>query len=98
MVPTGHRSESGQAFIEAYFILEYEFVRHFRWISIGMIVAGVVVMALALLVPLDAFWLLGGGMLIFSGIVKVIILHLWREMGQSPPAATPAAAVGRRKR
>ncbi len=97
MVPTRHRSEAGQALLEAHFTLEYEFVRHFRGISIGMIVAGVVVMALALLVPLDAFWILGGGMLTFSGIVKVIILHLWREMGQSPPPAAPAAA-GRRKR
>ena len=73
-------------------------MRHFRRISFGMIAAGVVVMALALLVPLDAFWILGGGMLVFSGIVKVVILHLWRELGQPPRAATPAAVSGRRKR
>lgn len=63
-----------------------------------MIVAGVVVALAALIVPLDAFWILGGAMLAFSGVVKVIILHLWREMGQPQQAATPAAAAGRRKR
>jgi hypothetical protein len=98
MVSTRHRLEERLGFLKAHFTLEYEFVRHFRWISIGMIVAGVVVMALAWLVPLDAFWILGGGMLVFSGIVKVIILHLWREMGQPQQVATPAAAAGRRKR
>lgn len=73
-------------------------MRHFRWISIGMIVAGLVVIALALLLPLDAFWIVGGAMLIFSGVVKVIILHLWREMVDAPRTVTPAAAAGRRKR
>lgn len=73
-------------------------MRHFRWIAIGMIVAGLVVIALAFLVPLDAFWIVGGAMLAFSGVVKVIMLYLWREIGNPERTVTPAAAAGRRKR
>lgn len=63
-----------------------------------MIVAGLAVIALALLLPLDAFWIVGGAMLAFSGVVKVIMLYLWREIGHPQGAATPAAVAGRRKR
>ena len=60
-----------------------------------MVVAGFLVVGLALAVPLDAFWILGGAMLVISGVVKMVILHLWRELVQPEQAASP---IGQRER
>ena len=67
-------------------------MRHYRWVSIGMVAAGLVVAVLAVVLPLDPFWILGGGMLVISGVVKLVVLHLWRELvqpGQAPAPSTP---------
>lgn len=58
-----------------------------------MVVAGVLLAALALALPLDRFWVLGGAMLILSGVVKIVILHLWRELVQ-PATATTSTPSG----
>jgi predicted branched-subunit amino acid permease len=81
--------------------LENAFVRQFHWISVGMVVAGVLLAALTIALPLDRFWLLAGSMLILSGAVKLVILRLWRELVQPTPStvSTPSGPpVAPRKR
>lgn len=66
-----------------------------------MVVAGVLLAALTLALPLDRFWLLAGAMLILSGAVKLVILRLWRELVQQTPStvSTPTGPpVAPRKR
>lgn len=66
-------------------------MRHFRWISIGMVASGLIVAALAVVLPLDPFWALGGIMLSVSGVIKLVMLHLWRELGRPGQAASTVA-------
>lgn len=68
-------------------------MRHFHWISVGMVVAGVLLAALAVALPLDRFWVLAGAMLILSGGVKLVILRLWSGLVQ-PAATTPSTPSG----
>lgn len=66
-----------------------------------MVVAGVLLVALTLALPLDRFWVLAGAMLILSGAVKLVILRLWRELVQPTPATTSSPSgpsVAPRKR
>ena len=57
-----------------------------------MVAAGLVVAVLALVLPLDPFWILGGAMLVISGVVKLVVLHLWRELVQPGTAPSPDRA------
>ena len=57
-------------------------VRQFHWISVGMVIAGVLLAVLAAALPLDPFWILAGAMLGISGVVKLVVLRLWRELAQ----------------
>ena len=43
-----------------------------------MVIIGVVVLLLATVLDLGATWLLGGILLAWAGLVKVIVVALWR--------------------
>ncbi len=63
-------------------------MRHIRWISVLMTVAGAVLAAAGLALPLDPMWTLVGLLLLWAGIVKVIVVALWRNLGTpQPPVA-----------
>ena len=63
-------------------------VRHIRWISVLMAVAGLVLVAASLALSLEPLWVLVGLLLFWAGIVKVIVVALWRNLGGSDaPAA-----------
>lgn len=71
------------------------FVRHFHWISIAMVIAGVVLAVLAVALPLDRFLILLGAMLVISGVVKLVVLRLWRELVQPGQGPSPLGRRGR---
>lgn len=58
-----------------------------------MVVAGLLVAIAAVVLKLDPFVVLGGVMLAISGIVKMVILHLWREL---VPTQQASSSRGRR--
>ncbi len=63
-------------------------MRHIRWISVLMTVAGFVLTAAGLALSLDPMWILVGLLLLWAGIVKVIVVALWRNLGTPhPPVA-----------
>jgi hypothetical protein len=55
-----------------------------------MVATGLVVAVLAVVLALDPFWALGGAMLVISGAVKLVMLHLWRGIAQPDQAPSPA--------
>ncbi len=53
-----------------------------------MIVVGLLGAIVAVVLRLDPFLALGGVMLAVSGLVKIVMLRLWRELGP-PERASP---------
>jgi hypothetical protein len=66
-------------------------VRHIRWISVLMTVVGGALVAASLALPLEPMWALVGLLLFWAGIVKVIVVALWRNLG-----AAEATTAGER--
>lgn len=64
-------------------------MRHIRWISVLMTVAGLVLVASSLALSLEPMWTLIGLLLFWAGIVKVVVVALWRNLG------APEAPAGR---
>lgn len=54
-----------------------------------MTVAGIVLVAAAMALSLEPMWALVGLLLLWAGIVKVIVVALWRNLGTSESQATP---------
>lgn len=53
-------------------------MRRLRSVSLLMVVLGVVLLTGSLLLGLGPGWTLGGVLLTWAGIVKVVVVHLWR--------------------
>ena len=71
-------------------------MRHLRSVSILLFVAGLALLVAAPLLDLAATWALTGLLLAWAGVVKVVVVRLWRGLGDRPggapgmPAALPA--------
>ena len=63
-------------------------MRHLSSVSILLVVAGLVVLAAAQLLGLSPTWALTGLLLAWAGIVKVVVVVLWR--GVADPTRAPA--------
>ncbi len=63
-------------------------MRHIRWISVLMTVAGLALAAASLALSLEPMWALVGLLLFWAGIVKVIVVALWRNLGTPEAQAT----------
>jgi hypothetical protein len=55
-------------------------MRFLRWISIAMTVAGFALAVVALSAGLDPVYALGGIMLAWAGVVKVVVVYLWTHV------------------
>ena len=64
-------------------------MRHLRSLSVVMTAAGVLLVLAAALFDLGATWILIGLLLAWAGVVKVVVVYLWRDV------AAPPAAVGK---
>jgi len=58
-------------------------VRHLRSVSVAMTAAGVILLLAAVLLDLGATWTLVGLLLAWAGVVKVIVVRLWRNLDGS---------------
>ncbi len=54
-----------------------------------MVGAGLLGAIVAVVLRLDPFIALGGVMLAMSGVVKMVMLHLWRELPPSQSRSSP---------
>ena len=59
-------------------------MRHLRSVSVAMTAVGIGLMVAAALLDLGATWTLVGLLLTWAGVVKVIVVHLWRNLDGSP--------------
>lgn len=59
-----------------------------RWVSILLFVAGLLLMAAGSLFSLDPGWTLTGLLLAWAGLVKVIVVRLWRGIAAPGGAET----------
>jgi hypothetical protein len=55
-------------------------MHHLQRISLGMTLAGALLITIALLANLGAMWLLGGMLLVWAGIVKIVVTLIWRHV------------------
>jgi len=62
-------------------------VRHLRSVSVLFVLLGVAVLAASLALQLNPTWTLTGLLLAWAGIVKVVVVHLWRGIAAAglPP-------------
>lgn len=65
-------------------------MRHLRSVSVLLVVVGLVLLAAASLLDLQPTWALIGALLVVAGIVKVVVVVLWRGLATSDPATTGA--------
>lgn len=63
-------------------------MRHLRSVSVLLVLAGLVLVAAAQNFPVGATWVLTGLLLAWAGIVKVVVVHLWRGLTAGPGTAT----------
>lgn len=64
-------------------------MRLIRWISAIMTLAGIALVAGALAFSPDPMWTLVGLLLFWAGIVKVIVVAIWRNLGAPETPAAP---------
>lgn len=71
-------------------------MRHLRSVSLLLVVAGLLLVVAARLLPLGATWLLTGLLLAWAGIVKLVVVYLWRGVAnpERPPADGARSAAG----
>ena len=62
--------------------LEFAALHHLNRLSLAIVVLGILTLAAASVASLSPFWTLIGLMLLVAGIVKVVIVLLWRFVGQ----------------
>jgi uncharacterized membrane protein HdeD (DUF308 family) len=55
-----------------------------RSVSLLIALAGVAVLLLAPVAGLDATWVLVGLLLVVAGVVKVVVVRLWRNLADGP--------------
>ena len=53
-------------------------MRHLRAVSVATTVLGLALVAVALILDLPATWILVGLLLAWAGVVKVVVVVLWR--------------------
>jgi hypothetical protein len=59
-------------------------VRHLRSVSLLIALAGLAVLLLGLTTGLDETWVLVGLLLVVAGVVKVVVVRLWRDLADGP--------------
>jgi hypothetical protein len=64
-------------------------MRHLRSISVVLVLVGLTTMLGAAFLALGPTWLLSGLLLTWAGLVKVIVVALWRGVA-NPETAVPA--------
>jgi energy-converting hydrogenase Eha subunit C len=64
-------------------------VRHLRLVSIVITVAGALLVVAALGLRLDPLLALVGLLLLIAGLVKVVTVALWRNLGAGGPTEAP---------
>lgn len=62
-------------------------MRRLRSVSLLMVVFGIVLLLASLLLGLGPGWTLSGLLLTWAGVVKVVVVHLWR--GIAPGGGLP---------
>jgi hypothetical protein len=65
-------------------------LRQLRSVSFLLVLAGLALIPVALLLDLSPTWTLTGLLLVWAGIVKVVVVHLWRGIAASG-GMTPVA-------
>ena len=63
-------------------------MRHLRSISVLLVVVGLLVMGVSGLLSLGPTWLLTGLLLTWAGLVKLVVVALWRGIA-NPELAIP---------
>lgn len=58
-------------------------MRHLRSLSVVMTAAGLLILLLALLADLGPTWGLVGLLLAWAGLVKLVVVRLWRDLDGS---------------
>lgn len=59
-------------------------MRHLRSLSTALAVAGIAALILAPLAGLDPTWTLVGLLLAVAGVVKLVVVFLWRDLNAGP--------------
>ena len=58
-------------------------MRHLRSVSLLITLAGILLVIATPLLPLDMTWLLVGLLLAWAGIVKLVVVALWRNLDRT---------------
>ncbi len=64
-------------------------MRQLWLITAVMVVVGIALVLVSLFADLGPVFLIGGILLVWSGIVKVVVLRVWRTVLSSPPLPEP---------
>lgn len=62
-------------------------VRHLHRLSLAITAAGILLAIIAGVLGLSATWMLTGVLLAWAGIIKVIVVAIWRHAGIGEPAS-----------
>ena len=65
-------------------------MRHLRSLSVVLAVAGLALLGASLMLDLNPTWALAGLLLAWAGVVKVIVIYLWRGIAASGGVAATA--------
>ena len=68
-------------------------MRHLRSVSFAITVAGAVVLAAGIALSLDPTWVLVGLLLAWGGVVKLIVVRLWRHLTPSGLPTSPNPGI-----
>lgn len=68
-------------------------MRHLRSLSLLMVVAGALLLAAGRFLPLGPAWVLTGLLLVWAGVVKMVVVQLWRGVA-NPERAIPDRSSG----
>ena len=70
-------------------------MHHLRNLSLLMVALGALLIAAAVVGPLGPAWTLAGLLLILAGVVKVVVVALWRGVADLSAAGEDPHGTGR---
>jgi hypothetical protein len=68
-------------------------MRYLWWISGAMLVGGAVLAVAGAVAGMGPIALLAGVLLVWSAVVKIIVLRIWQKVVQPVPAAPPTSSA-----